>query len=120
MQTAFLPLSLCDKIDRKIRNFIWGSTDTTRKVHNVNWQTVCKPKKLGGLGLRSARELNKAFLMKIAWNLISRPAELWSKVLITKYLNVTSDGFVLKRKGGYSAIWRGVLGAWNDMLKGVQ
>ncbi|CAN1165251.1 Putative ribonuclease H protein At1g65750 [Linum perenne] len=36
MQTAFLPLSLCDKIDRKIRNFIWGSTDTTCKVHNVN------------------------------------------------------------------------------------
>ncbi|CAN1775348.1 hypothetical protein LINPERHAP1_LOCUS13294 [Linum perenne] len=34
---------------------------------------VCKPKNLGGLGLRSARDLNKAFLMKIVWNLITKP-----------------------------------------------
>ncbi|CAN1152714.1 Putative ribonuclease H protein At1g65750, partial [Linum perenne] len=67
MQTVFLPVTLYDQIDRLIRNFIWGSTDGARKIHNVNWQTVCKPKCLGGLGLRSDKELNKAFLMKIAW-----------------------------------------------------
>ncbi|CAN1837616.1 Putative ribonuclease H protein At1g65750 [Linum perenne] len=37
MQTAFLPVSLCDQIDKKIRSFIWGSTDASRKIHNVNW-----------------------------------------------------------------------------------
>ncbi|CAN1172289.1 Putative ribonuclease H protein At1g65750 [Linum perenne] len=37
MQTAFLPVSLCDKIDRKICNFIWGSSNGVRKLHNVNW-----------------------------------------------------------------------------------
>ncbi|CAN1784070.1 Putative ribonuclease H protein At1g65750 [Linum perenne] len=119
MQTAYLPVSLCDRIDRKIRNFIWGSSEAIRKVHNVNWQTVCMPKKLGGLGLRSARELNRAFLMKIAWGLISRPEELWSKVLMTKYLDPTRPGFVLRSKGGYSAVWRGILSVWNDMLNGT-
>ncbi|CAN1756343.1 Putative ribonuclease H protein At1g65750, partial [Linum perenne] len=120
MQTAYLPVGLCDKIDRKIRNFIWGSTDATHKIHNVNWQTVCKPKKLGGLGLRSAREHNKAFLMKIVWGLIARPDELWAKVILNKYLDTTGHGFILKRKIGYSAVWRGILNAWNDTLKGVQ
>ncbi|CAN1148252.1 Putative ribonuclease H protein At1g65750 [Linum perenne] len=65
MQTAFLPVSLCKKIDRKIRNFIWGSAEGVKRIHNVNWDTICKPKSQGGLGLRSARDLNKAFLMKL-------------------------------------------------------
>ncbi|CAN1819380.1 Putative ribonuclease H protein At1g65750 [Linum perenne] len=76
MQTSYLPVSLCDQIDKKIKNFIWGSTEGSRKIHNVNWQTVYKAKCLGGLGLRSARELNKAFLMKIAWGVFSRPNDL--------------------------------------------
>ncbi|CAN1120776.1 LINE-1 retrotransposable element ORF2 protein [Linum perenne] len=101
MQTAFLPFSLCDKIDRIIRNFIWGSEGGTRKVHNVNWETVCKPKKLGGLGLRSAKDLNKAFLMKLVWNLISKPNELWAKVLISKYMVLTENGYMLARSKGF-------------------
>ncbi|CAN0874990.1 Putative ribonuclease H protein At1g65750 [Linum grandiflorum] len=32
MQTAFLPVTLCDQVDRKIRDFIWGSADGVRKV----------------------------------------------------------------------------------------
>ncbi|CAN1120273.1 Putative ribonuclease H protein At1g65750 [Linum perenne] len=100
MQTAFLPVSLCDQIDKKIRSFIWGSTDASRKIHNVNWQTVCKPKSLGGLGLRSARDLNRAFLMKIVWGLISRPNDLWASVMATKYFNKESRGFSLKRRKG--------------------
>ncbi|CAN1163124.1 Putative ribonuclease H protein At1g65750 [Linum perenne] len=120
IQTVVLPVSICDKIDRKIRNFIWGSMDGSRRIHNVNWETVCKPKSLGGLGLRSAMELNKAFLMKVAWNLISKPDELWVKVLTMKYLDRNDRGFVLKRKSGYSSLWRGVLKVWDLMLKGIQ
>ncbi|CAN1771048.1 Putative ribonuclease H protein At1g65750 [Linum perenne] len=120
MQTAFLPVSLCDKIDRKIRNFIWGSSNGVRRVHNVNWETVCKPKSLGGLGLRSARELNQAFLMKVAWGIISQLNELWVQTLVSKYLVRNELGFTLKRKTGFSALWRGVLKVWNYTLQGIQ
>ncbi|CAN1762827.1 Putative ribonuclease H protein At1g65750 [Linum perenne] len=81
MQNAFLLVSLCDKIDRKVRNFIWGSTEASRKIHNVNWQMMCKPKKLGGLGLQSVRQLNRALLMKIVWSLISRRINFGRKFL---------------------------------------
>ncbi|CAN1148633.1 Putative ribonuclease H protein At1g65750, partial [Linum perenne] len=119
MQTAFLPVSLCDKIDRKFRDFIWGSTNGARKLHNVNWDTVCKPKNLGGLGLRSARELNEAFLMKVAWSFLVAPEELWVKAVSSKYLTRSEAGLKLRRKSGFSSLWRGVLRVWNMMLHGL-
>ncbi|CAN1754104.1 Putative ribonuclease H protein At1g65750 [Linum perenne] len=120
MQTAFLPASICEGIDRKIRDFIWGSVDGARRIHNINWDTVCKPKKLGGLGLRSARELNKAFIMKIVWGLIDRPSELWAQVIISKYLKKTEGGYVLARKTGFSAVWRGMMKVWPNVIDGIQ
>ncbi|CAN1177926.1 Putative ribonuclease H protein At1g65750 [Linum perenne] len=120
MQTALLPASICEGIDRKIRYFIWGSVEGARKIHNINWETVCKPKNLGGLGLRSARELNKAFIMKIVWGLIDRPSELWAQVLSSKYLKRSESGYVLARKTGFSAVWRGMMKVWPDVINGIQ
>ncbi|CAN1161707.1 Putative ribonuclease H protein At1g65750 [Linum perenne] len=120
MQTAFLPVSLCDKIDRRIRGFIWGSKDGARKIHNVNWETVCRPKSLGGLGLRSARDLNKAFLMKLVWNLMSQPDELWVRVLLSKYMVKTANGYMLARKKGFSNAWRGMMRVWDITQNGVR
>ncbi|CAN1153703.1 Putative ribonuclease H protein At1g65750 [Linum perenne] len=120
MQTTVLPIATCEKIDRKIWNFIWGSTEGVRKMHNVNWETVCKPKSLGGLGLRSARELNMAFLMKVVWNIISRPDELWVKALSSKYLVRSSRGFTLRSNSGHSSLWKGVFKVWDHTLSGIQ
>ncbi|CAN1122078.1 Putative ribonuclease H protein At1g65750 [Linum perenne] len=120
MQTAFLPVYLCDQIDKKIRNFIWGSTKGSRRIHNVNWQIVCKPKCLGGLGLRSARDLNKAFLMKLVWGVLSNPNDLWVQVLLTKYMKKTEEGWRPKRRSGFSATWRGMLSVWSDTINGLQ
>ncbi|CAN0883999.1 Putative ribonuclease H protein At1g65750 [Linum grandiflorum] len=120
MQTAFLPFSVCDQIDRKIRNFIWGSAEGVRKLHTINWEIVCKPKSMGGLGLRSAREMNMAFLMKVAWGLLTRPEELWAKVLLSKYLRKTDGGYVSARASGFLAVWRGILKAGPLLNKGTQ
>ncbi|CAN1129612.1 hypothetical protein LINPERPRIM_LOCUS17539, partial [Linum perenne] len=55
-----------------------------RKIYKFNWDIVCISKNLGSLGLQSAREVNKTFLMKMIWGLLSRSDELWA--LIFKYL----------------------------------
>ncbi|CAN1138632.1 Putative ribonuclease H protein At1g65750 [Linum perenne] len=93
MQTSVLPCHICEAIDRKIRNFVWGSTNDCRKIHLVSWDEVCRPKEHGGLGLKKAKELNMAFMMKLAFQFFKSPNELWVQVLQHKYFRFLSrDG----------------------------
>jgi len=85
MQSARLPRSLCDELDRKIRRFLWGASNMQRKPHLVAWDVLTKEKENGGLGLRSLRQLNSACLMKLGWRFLSEPAALWARVLKDKY-----------------------------------
>lgn len=41
----------CEEMDRINRDFIWQGSISQRKVHIVNWDTLCKPKKMGVLVL---------------------------------------------------------------------
>jgi len=44
MQSARLPRSVCDVLDKRIRRFLWGGTTMKRKPHLVKWDTVIKEK----------------------------------------------------------------------------
>ncbi|XP_031101801.1 uncharacterized protein LOC116005700 [Ipomoea triloba] len=77
MQSLAFPVSTCSDIDRLCRNFLWGHDDNTRKIHTVNWSDICRPREVGGLGLRKARDFNMAFLTKMAWQLWSNQDKLW-------------------------------------------
>lgn len=70
MQTAKLPASICDEVERLCRDFIRGSTPEARKHHLVSWEMICAPKEEGGLGFRSLRLVNKSYLMKLGWGLL--------------------------------------------------
>ncbi|CAN1132937.1 Putative ribonuclease H protein At1g65750 [Linum perenne] len=108
MQTTLLPVEISNEIDRKIRSFIWDSKNGERKVHLVNWDTVCKPKSQGGLGLRSARELNQAFLMKLIWGMMKRPNDLWVQLLTSTYMRKSVGGLITRKTKRWSAYWRGI------------
>ena len=60
IQTSFLPGAVCNSIDKICRKFVWGSIDGRRKMHLCDWETLCKPKTVGGLGLRQAHLSNLA------------------------------------------------------------
>ncbi|CAN1164267.1 Putative ribonuclease H protein At1g65750 [Linum perenne] len=85
MQTAVIPVTTCDAIDRQIRNFVWGSTDEARRVHLVSWDRICTPKEDGGLGLKMAKFLNRAYMTKLSFIFFQEPDRLWVKVLQSKY-----------------------------------
>ncbi|CAN1182979.1 Putative ribonuclease H protein At1g65750 [Linum perenne] len=112
MQTTLLPAGTCEQIDRRVRDFIWGSSRGDRKIHLLNWKSVCRPKSDGGLGIRSAREMNSAFLMKLCWGMMKCPDELWARVLHTKYFTRTRTGLVPRKTKRFSSCWRGIQSVW--------
>jgi len=77
MQYAKLPKTLCDEIEKIQRGFLWGDTNQIRKPHFINWEVCCLPKGDGGLGIRNQRKMNEIFLMKMLWNMINKPDDLW-------------------------------------------
>ncbi|XP_031124326.1 uncharacterized protein LOC116027040 [Ipomoea triloba] len=71
MQTIFMPAG--------------GGTPEARKCHIVCWEEVIKPKNVGGLGIRSAKEMNLAFMAMLGWQIVTNSDSLWVKVLKEKY-----------------------------------
>ncbi|CAL1398112.1 unnamed protein product [Linum trigynum] len=110
MQTAVIPVSVCDLIDKKIRAFVWGAEQG--KSHLVTWETICKPKEEGGLGLRSARALNLAYLMKLVWLFLNDESALWVKVLQGKYFKKALMGGLVMKKSRSSRLWKAMMEVW--------
>nr|KYP50870.1 Putative ribonuclease H protein At1g65750 family [Cajanus cajan] len=116
MQTVFFPRQLCDELDRSCRTFLWGHTMDYRRIHALDWSTVCKEKKEGGLGIREFRMVNTSFMMKNCWTICSQPERLWVQILRSKY--GCGDGIIPKIacKKVASNIWRGICHAWGTVL----
>lgn len=85
MQSAYIPRTICDKIDAKVRGFVWGSTPDQRKIHLLNKEIVQAPKTEGGLGVKGMRDTNQAILAKLGWRLLQNPSSLWSRLIRSKY-----------------------------------
>ncbi|CAN1192177.1 Putative ribonuclease H protein At1g65750 [Linum perenne] len=120
MQTGVIPISTCEDIDRRIQNFVWGSTDESRKVHLISWERICLPKEDGGLGLKMARVLNRAYMMKLAFLFMQDPERLWVKVLQNKYFRDTDAGLEVRKLDSQAALWRGLYKEWDSMLLGAR
>ena len=81
MSACLLPASVIEAIDKRRRAFLWTGEETCTGGHcKVAWDEVCKPKKLGGLGVLSISSQNSALLSKTLSKLHSpsdAPWNLW-------------------------------------------
>ncbi|KAJ4843273.1 hypothetical protein Tsubulata_009883 [Turnera subulata] len=119
MQASRLPAAICAKIEKVCRKFIWGDKDDGRKVHLINWKTVCQPRGCGGVGLKKMGAMNQAFLMKLCWNLFHHRDKFWARILYHKY--GVSFGLIptLPHKRSASFLWRAISEVWPRFLNGV-
>ena len=83
MSVLKLPEWVILKIDKIRRNFLWhGVTDQKKGFNLVDWEVVCTPKHLGGLGVLGLRAFNKAMLLKsFRWS-FKPEQKLWKPLII--------------------------------------
>lgn len=71
MQLEQLPVWVHKEIDRAMRRCVWGKAAGKKGMQLLNWETFCKPKKLGKANLKLARDTNHALLAKMAWRVLT-------------------------------------------------
>lgn len=87
---------------------MWQGKEAKKKYHLVNWATVCKSKKEGGLGLTSIKLMSQALLGKWLWRLGEEQNSLWGQVIYAKY-EVSGNGWDLSGLSyRFSTLWKGI------------
>ena len=113
-----MPVSICSRLEKIQREYLWGGGSLVKKTHLVNWKTVCTEKKKGGLGLRRFSILNKALLCKWCWRFANERESLWRKVIRSKFgedYGGWSSGDI---KGGFGVgLWKDIKKEWTHLCQ---
>ena len=80
-----IPKTIKEDLDKIQRRFLWGGSSSNKKLHWVDWKSVCNLKELGGLGLIDLNLKNRALLNKWIWRFSEEPKALWSSIICSKY-----------------------------------
>ncbi|CAN1190366.1 LINE-1 retrotransposable element ORF2 protein, partial [Linum perenne] len=114
-----LPDKLLNKMDALIRRYWWSGDPKRRAIHWCAANKLTSAKGVGGLGFRSFKEFNEAFLAKVGWNIIHQPNSLWVRLL--KALYFPRHDFVTAPKHHRpSWIWSSILKGRASLLKGLR
>ncbi|XP_058749655.1 uncharacterized protein LOC131622635 [Vicia villosa] len=106
------PSLVIKEIRGLIANFLWGGCKEKRCIHWVDWNTVCKTKENGGLGIRDVGEINKALLLKWKWRILTEDKAIWWRFIRYRYVEpklIVQGKGVEGRISKESMWWRDVM-----------
>ncbi|XP_074290219.1 uncharacterized protein LOC141616949 [Silene latifolia] len=81
-----LPKGIIKRIEAVCRNFLWDNSADYRRIPLVGWDTICRPKDEGGLGLKDQETWNKAMVGRLVdWIAVHRDS-IWVHWVQHNYL----------------------------------
>ncbi|CAH9096848.1 unnamed protein product [Cuscuta epithymum] len=96
-----LPQRIRNILNKKLANFFWGTSKNKPKYHWRTWKKLCYPKEEGGLDIRSLKDIERAFSLKLWWKWKDHSG-FWSKFIHSKY----PRGDDLRAKITDSPVWK--------------
>ncbi|XVF77248.1 hypothetical protein PTKIN_Ptkin14bG0027800 [Pterospermum kingtungense] len=104
-----MPATIRNRIEKLQRRFLWGDSEARKRIHWVNWNTVCLPKDLGGLGVGNLEVRNKALFAKWIWRFSNEEDAVWRRLLIEKYGGEQhSLTLALHSHRSFSTLWKNI------------
>ncbi|XP_039141179.1 uncharacterized protein LOC120278451 [Dioscorea cayenensis subsp. rotundata] len=86
MSVYFIPLNLCDALEKMMNSFWWGSkSNDNGGINWMQWSPLCVRRDCGGLGFRRLRDFNLAMLGQQGWRFLPVSNSLTSRVFKAHY-----------------------------------
>ncbi|GJX36031.1 RNA-directed DNA polymerase, eukaryota, reverse transcriptase zinc-binding domain protein [Tanacetum coccineum] len=74
-----IPKTVINEINKLLKRFLWCQGELIKGKAKVLWDSICKPKDQGGLGLKDLHKWNETLLLKLLWNVAAKKDTLWVK-----------------------------------------
>ncbi|XP_047251590.1 uncharacterized protein LOC124886707 [Capsicum annuum] len=71
------------EVDKRCREYLWGSSNEKKKISLVAWNTTCLPRKYGGLNIKGCKNWNIASVgkLRVKWVhevYMTNDADIWA------------------------------------------
>ncbi|KAF7832322.1 uncharacterized protein G2W53_014655 [Senna tora] len=114
-----LTKSEATKCDQILAHFFWGSDRSPNRPHMINWDKVCQPLHLGGLGVKKFEDFNQALVAKQIWRICTDDSTLLSRVMKAKY-GETNSVLGFKCPNSASKQWKDIFSAKDLIVNNLQ
>ena len=122
MALAWILKGILNRLQSICCRFLWKGSNQGNLFAWVKWDTIAKPKKWGGWGIKRLDLFANALATKMGWQLLTSNS-LWQKVVVEKYIAPESIFSYIRREhrgtGSHSIIWKVVLNSLPLIREGL-